>query len=80
MLASEMHLRVQYGLLKDTFYATNDNLISVLQARGVMASSITQSIILGFTGIMASLIEQHTMFYDPSMTGYGTSYGYSYGD
>lgn len=44
------------------------------------AFSITQNIILGFTGMMPTVLDLHTLFGDNSFSGYGARYGASYGD
>lgn len=80
LLASETHFNIQSGLLKDSFYGTELHQLALLQDLMFKAYSISQMIILGFTGMMPTLTSLQTLFYDPSMTGYGTDYGYSYGD
>lgn len=44
------------------------------------AYSITQNIILGFAGMMPTVLDLHTLFGDDSISGYGARYGASYGD
>lgn len=44
------------------------------------AFSVTQNIILGFTGMMPTVLDLHTLFGDDSFNGYGARYGASYGD
>lgn len=46
---------------------------------GFFPYSITQNILMGFAGIMPTVLDLHTLFEDDSFSGYGARYGASYG-
>ena len=67
------------GLEKNKFYVSNVQHHTAISPHGFVVGYITQNIILGFTGMLATNLDLHSLLQDPNVSGWGARYGASYG-
>ena len=72
-------LNIFSGLRKQAFYTTNVRHHMMLQYEDFVLYSAVQTIILGFYGLMPTVLDLHTLYSDTELEGYGARYGASYG-
>ena len=67
------------GLNKNSFYATEIRRLTIEGFLGTHVYSSAQHFILGFYGLMPTVLDFHTLIDTIDVSGYGANYGASYG-